>query len=379
MRILAVHPHDPTSPAEPWTVRIINLARELRKLGHEVRVVCFRLPGWRAAPPSGVVMVSRAPGALLGNSRRLLRWAKWADVVHLQKCFGHAAVPALCAAYLRGKPIHYDWDDWEEGIQREHGGSWPNIAYVALTERILPKLVDTVSVSSAALAERCRRLGVRPERISHVPVGADLKQFAPTVDPGAELRSVHCGREVVLYVGQLHGSHDAPLLLKAARNVLRESPTTCFLVVGEGGTRPELQRLTNQLGLERNVSFTGSVAHSEVPRYLALADVTVASLKGSEAAASKSPLKIAEYMAAGKAVVCTDVGEAARMVSGCGKLVPPGDAGSLGRAILEFLNDPDLRAKSGQAARRRAEETYNWTAGARTLEHAYRRALGLSD
>jgi glycosyltransferase involved in cell wall biosynthesis len=379
MRILAVHPHDPTNPLEPWTIRVVNLCKELRRLGHDVRLVCFRFPGCDSSVADRTRLLSREPRALLGNVGTVARWAQWADVVHIQKCLGHAAAPAVVAAYARRKPLHYDWDDWEEGIQREHRASRWMTAYVASTERLLPRLADTVSVSSDALRTRCLRMGMAADRICKVPVGADLGLFRP--DSASEpLRSrLGLTGDVVIYVGQLHGSHDAALLLKAAKLVLATRPDVTFLIVGEGATRAGLQDMAESLGLAQRVRFLGAVPHEEIPSYLALASVAVASLAGGEAAASKSPLKVAEYLAAGKAIVATDVGEARAMVDGCGVLVPPGDELAMARAILGYLGDPSTGREDGARARRRAEETYNWAAGARTLERAYRCALGLSD
>jgi glycosyltransferase involved in cell wall biosynthesis len=379
MRILAVHPHDPTSPLEPWTIRILSLAKELRRLGHAVRVVCFRLPGCAGSAPNGVSMLSREPRFFPANVRSVALWARWADIVHIQKCLGHAAAPAVVAAYAGRKPLHYDWDDWEEGIQREHRASRWMLAYVALTERLLPRLADTVSISSDALRTRCLRMGMAPDRICKVPVGADLAVFRPGISSEPLRSRLGLTGDVVIYVGQLHGSHDAPLLLKAAKLVLETRPHVTFLVVGEGATRPHLQRKAEALGFGQRIQFIGAVPHTEIPSYLALSTVAVASLAESEAAASKSPLKVAEYLAAGKAIVATDVGEARAMVGGCGALVPPGDEVALAGEISRYLEDPNARQRDGARARLRAEETYNWAAGAETLERAYRCALGLSD
>ncbi len=378
MKILGIHPHDPTSPLEPWTVRITSFAKELRLRGHEVRLVCFRFPGSQTIPSRGLLLLSRAFRALGRNVQIMVRCGQWADVIHLQKCYGYAAVPALAAAYLRKKPIHYDWDDWEEGIQREHRASLPMLTYVAIAERLLPKLVDTVTVSSEALWRRCEQLGVPASRIYHVPVGADVELFRPDIDSASLRAKLQLGENVVIYLGQLHGSHDAPLFLRAAKRIVCERSDVTFLVVGEGRGRPHLEKLTRQLGAASSVRFVGAVPHDTVPRHLALAKVAVAALGGGQAAASKSPLKLVEYMAAGKAIVSTNVGEAARMIGGCGTLVPPGDETAMADAVMRYLEDPVARQEDGARARLRAEEIYNWAAGARTLERAYCQAVGIT-
>ncbi len=90
---------------------------------------------------------------------------------------------------------------------------------------------------------------------------------------------------------------------------------------------------------------------------------------------SKRPLKICEYLAAGKAIVASDVGEVFRMVQGVGELTRPGDVGSLAAGIRKLLADDHLRRELGTRARARAEEKYNWQVTAENLLVAYKRDI----
>jgi len=108
-----------------------------------------------------------------------------------------------------------------------------------------------------------------------------------------------------------------------------------------------------------------------VPQYIAAADVAVACFEDNKQTRCKSPLKIVEYLASGKAIVASDMGEAAKMVRGCGVLVKPGDEISLAHGIEQLLDDPQLRTQLGLKARKRAEEKYNWGVTASNLLQAY--------
>jgi len=89
-----VHPHDIYSPSEPWTVRIVYIAREFAKKGHNVKLIYFPLE-WDKQKTleldRGIIVIpfSRKLGLhiLISNILRLYRIAKWADVIHFQKCF----------------------------------------------------------------------------------------------------------------------------------------------------------------------------------------------------------------------------------------------------------------------------------------------------
>ena len=115
MKILLVHPHDLFDKSEPWTIRILSLAKEISKKGHSVKLCYFPvLLGGKYASVTidnvECISLNRAPtiNSFLKNIRFLIYLGKWADIIHLQKCHCHAALPALIAAYIDTKPLHYD-------------------------------------------------------------------------------------------------------------------------------------------------------------------------------------------------------------------------------------------------------------------------------
>ena len=189
MKIMMVHPHDLFSKAEPWTTRIRNIAKEFKKNGHEVRVVYFPLtyrPDTKSFCRDGIeyIPLSRqvGEGNFLKNIRFFIEESKWADIIHFQKCFHYAALPALIGGFLNKKPIHYDWDDWEIKIfQYCAKQPWLVGIFLQTLERLIPILCDTVSVSSLRLKQECLSYGIREKRIFMAPVGADLELFHPCI------------------------------------------------------------------------------------------------------------------------------------------------------------------------------------------------------
>jgi len=384
VRILLIHPHDIYSHVEPWTVRIQHLAREFALRGHEVKLVYFPLDfepqdlrdrmhpdGYETLP------MCRWRKKLLTNMSRMLPLAEWADVVHFQKCHSWATVPAIYAAYRAGRPLHYDWDDWELAIYRYNPPSITTGYFLALFEGLLPGMVNTISYASQSLREMALEQGFPAENLFDGHVGADTTRFHPGHD-GQAVRQAH-GLEgtVVMYLGQLHGAQYAELFLHAARylNLMRADEQLQFVVVGHGGRFAELQELARQLGLADCVTFTGAIEHVKVPRYLAAADLVVACFEDNAQQRTKSPLKIAEYMACAKAIIASQVGEVPRMLGDAGLLVPPGDALAIASAVEQFLDDPDLARRLGAAARQRALDCYDWRVTASNMIEAYERAI----
>jgi len=386
MNILMVHPHDLFDKSEPWTIRIKSIAKEFVREGHKVRLCYFPLvindshyP--RSLDAIELIPLDRAPSpkAFIKNIIKLVRLSRWSDVVHFQKCHHYAAIPAVLAAYITGKPVHYEWDDWEEKIWYESCGRGLHSRFIGFSfkvlERWLPLLADSVSCASDHLKTLSRRFGVRKEYIFDAPVGADLEKFRVDIDGDWVRQKFNIQAELVLYIGQLHGAQYVDLLLKAVGHVHRILPQATFMIVGEGFLEPQLKKLAAELGLGDKVIFTGAVPHDDIPYYIRAADVCVASFKDTQVTICKSPLKLVEYLASGKPIVASNVGEVRKMVGGAGVLVEPGNWQALAEGILQLLQDIDLRKNLSGRARKRAEVKYNWRHTADSLLSAYNKIL----
>lgn len=386
-RILMVHPHDIYSSVEPWTRRIKSLASELIKNGYEVKIIYFPVSYSKVSKDYsedgyGVIPFNRYPSPFLflKNILKFIQLGRWADVIHLQKCHHYASIPAVISAYFNKKPLHYDWDDWEEMIWYESCGTNRHSRFIGLSfkilERFLPVLSDTVSVASECLKELALSFGLKAENIFPIPVGADLEQFNPVIEGDRIKQKYKITGPLILYVGQLHGAQYIDLFIKAMNIVLHKNKKVSFMIVGEGFMERKLKSLVAELGIAEKVIFTGSVPHHEIPEYIAAADICVAPFRDTKVTRCKSPLKIVEYLASGKAIVASNVGEVKKMVGGVGVLVKPDNFHLLAQGILRLLVDKELRDSIGRLARQRAENIYNWRVSTLSLMSAYKRAQG---
>lgn len=390
MRVLMLHPHDVRF--YPWTIRIIKLAEELAELGHEVHVACIEhkraaepdFPKLRELPDGKVryTLLRSRDNQTYKNISHVMQLARDADILHFQKCFASALIPALWAAWRWNKPLHYDWDDNETLILEAITGLPPGVFCQArFFERRLPDYVDTISVASDALGRACLALGFPESRMVKVPVGADLAAFSSGRGSAAFRREQPLAigdRPLVVYVGQLEGAAYASLFVRACALLADRFPEAVWAVVGGGEMLPDLEELAFELGLSHRLIFTDYLASDTIPEVLHAADIAVACFSDEEFVRCKSPLKVAEYLAAGKAIVASRVGEVPWMTGGAAVLVDPGSVEDLARGIGELLRDPERRRELGRTARARAESEINWKQSAKRLEEGYRIALSMS-
>ena len=143
------------------------------------------------------------------------------------------------------------------------------------------------------------------------------------------------------------------VLVEAAAILAQDRPHVSFEVAGDGPARPELERRIGELGLRDKFHLPGVVR--DIPGFLAPLDIAVLC---SESEGGSNAL--AEYMMAGRAIVATAVPGNVEMIDDGvhGLLVPPNDPPSLARAIRRLLCNPQLAARLGGAARRRAMEKF---------------------
>ena len=223
---------------------------------------------------------------------------------------------------------------------------------------------------SEPVADWVRGLGgADPASVHVVPNGVDTRRFTP-VEVRRRPSAFTFG-----FVGTLKPWHGVEDLVLAMRLVRRHDPACRLLVVGDGPERQRLVELAARHGLSGAVEFTGAADPADVPHHLARMDVAVAPYPPTEDFYF-SPLKIYEYLAAGLAVVTSDVGTLPDLMGGPGRpigvLYRAGSVVDLARKLLELRHDPVLRADLGRRGRRAMVDGHDWT-------HVLDRTLDLSE
>ena len=241
----------------------------------------------------------------------------------------------------------------------------------AWLERRLHGRMDAVLGNARAVVRQLAGEGVPPDRLGLHYNGVDIGAVDLETDLRGELK-LSSGATVLLLVANLISYKGHADLLHALSQVCDRLPNdwTLLCVGRDDGIGEALQALAAELGLSQHVRLLGP--RQDVPAFLHTADVGL--LCSHQEGFSNSLL---EYMAAGLAVVATDVGGNREAVAdgGTGLIVPARDPKRLGAAILQLVGDPAKRRAMGAAGRKRVAERFSIEASVSAYERLYERIV----
>jgi glycosyltransferase involved in cell wall biosynthesis len=301
--------------------------------------------------------------------------ARLAEQVHPDVLHAHSNhVNAQIALALRarfGIPVVYEArgfleETWRSRNSRGTDAETYQLARARETECMLA--ADAVVTLSEAMRSAIVERGVPADRVHVVGNGVDPRFL--TTSPLDEGRPFTVG-----VVGTLNAYEGIDVLIRAIAD-LRDDPgsdaPTRLLIVGDGPARADLESLTDSLGLQGTVAFTGRVPHSAVPGIYRSIDVYAVPRADLPVTRLVPPLKPVEAMGLGRPVIASDLAPLRELVGDDrGLLVPPGDRAALATAIARLRDDPRLRRTLGAAASSWAATHRTWAAAADTYQQIY--------
>lgn len=163
-------------------------------------------------------------------------------------------------------------------------------------------------------------------------------------------------------------------IVRIGEEIRHSLPGVTFILVGDGETRGEVERLA--LRTEHRSAFVFAGALDDIAPLLSKLDLFVLATE-----TEGLPVSIIEAMAMARPVIATSVGGIPEIVDDgvTGLLVPPGDDGALAAAIRRLLADRELAGRMGEAGRRRIRERFDMKMMVVRLEAIYRRVLTIGE
>lgn len=248
-----------------------------------------------------------------------------------------------------------------------------------LCEEVSLAGADRIIVVSTVLADMLRARGIEQEKIRVIPNGVDTQMFTPERDgAGFRARWNLDGKIVIGFIGTFGPWHGVENLVAAFVALLQARPDlhvhVRLLLVGDGAHMVAVRDLVAEHSLEPFVVFTGLLAQAEGPDAIAAFDIAVAPTVDNADGSSffGSPTKLFEYLAAGKATLCTAVAHVRDIIRDGenGLLVPPGDTQAMTDALERLIDDPALRSTLGCQARDDAVALHDYRIRIRQLVEA---------
>lgn len=256
---------------------------------------------------------------------------------------------------LLGARVIYEAHDWETTNPSRAKEPWAR-GLLHLLDRVALTRSAAVASLTQQFLDELARLGWQPLRSAVIPDAYDAEIYAPQPrDAAREALGMERSTFVVAYAGMTFAHRGLERLIDAWA-AARLPDAQLVLVGGRPREVAALQAQAAGLGCD-TIRFVAPQPQAMVARYLAAADVLA--LPDTVTDVTASPLKLFEYLAMGRPIICVDLPALREVVDEtAARFVRRGDSADLRAALAELAADRQRRERMGQAARRLAQQ---WT------------------
>ncbi len=338
-------------------IRCCGFAEQLRRYGVKTEVLSFGDNlGAKYAEEESTMSSFEKMRLVCGAFKRLSAQDR-DSIFYIQRFNYHAFAPFLMHLLKRGRMI-FDMDDWD---MREnpvyHFGFFPSSKAEFLT-RILAKRSIFCVAASAYLCDYLKRFN---ERVLYVPTGVDSDIFKPAYNAN--------GKETLVFswVGTVYHKEmleNILFLIDCFCRLLElcgeRCPAMLLEIAGEGRFFKDIGEEINRRKMAGKIILKGWIDPRDIPFYLEHVDIgLLPMIQDTRFNRSKSPTKLFEYMASGKPVVVSRLGEAARIIHDDYNGFTAKDKDEFIEKMRILVVDRKTRLRLAQASRATIEENYS--------------------
>jgi glycosyltransferase involved in cell wall biosynthesis len=380
--------HDIAGMAQGAAVQIRALDRELKHLGHTVDLRFLAAYGLGEVLTSQRLKKNRwlrcyghVPRLLVRNFLLLRRELACLqtfrpDVILAVSSYCNFSA-ALAARWLRlplvlfcEAPLEYEYSLFlTQYYPYPRLGRW--------FEGLSVQAAEQVVCISEILKGYLMRYDVPATKFTVIPNGVDHVSIRPR-EADLELQT-HLGlqnRLTIGFVGSFWFFASQSNFIRMAQSLCHDFPELVFLFVGGGDFAESLKNLGKKADLTPNFHFVGTLDHEMVPRYLSIMDIVLSPYRGDYLFYGSS-MKLLEYMAAGKALLATALGQIKELVQDGynGLLYESDDWEGMETKLRLLIENPELRRQLGANARHTVELGWTWEHQAKRLVEVLARAV----
>ena len=352
------------------TEHVHHTAQELRRRGHEVRIITSHFRGttpesefvhrigYNVLVPFNRAFVDFTVGLTLKQELRDYFARHDFDVVHTHCPFA-PSLPVLAILAANGPQVGTYHFTGGVGVLQD--------LFRGLLTQVADKLDARVAVSETAAATA---RAVVPGDYRVIPTGVDIERFTPSLAPFDEWRDPD--KVNLLFVGRLDPRKGLPLLIEAMPEVVaRTRGRARLLVIGDSYLRARFEASVPG-AVRDHVWFLGHVPREDLPRWYRTGDIFVSPASGNESFG----IVLLEAMASGCPVVASDIPGYRSVIQPDvnGVMFEQGNAAALANTLVQLVDDPERRRLLSARGRARALE-FAWPRVTDQIESLYREII----
>mgnify|MGYP001050437240 CR=1 FL=1 len=254
-------------------------------------------------------------------------------------------LPALLLKKLKSAPVMFWMQDlWPESLSATGAvRSKKILKIVDILVRFIYRGCDLILVQSRAFFEPIKRQGGDPDRVLYFPNSAEELYQPVILEEDAPERAVMPKGFCVTFAGNIGAAQDFETILNAAE-ILKDHTEINWVIIGDGRMFPWVQSQVIEQNLMQTVHLLGRYPVEAMPRFFALSDALLATLRKEPIFELTIPSKIQSYLACGKPIIAALDGEGARVIeeAGAGLTCPAENPEALAKTVLNLYNMPQL-------------------------------------
>ncbi|MCG6962561.1 MAG: glycosyltransferase family 4 protein [Acidobacteria bacterium] len=395
MRVLSIATTHPRHAGDSEPAYVLEVNRGLASLGHRITTLLPHAPGARLEETVDGIEVRRFRyflppsrqrlcynGGILPNLRR--SWMAWInlpfflaaqaaavarevrrlspDLVHCHWLISSGLMGAL-AAGARNRPL----------VVSAHGSDvfLQNLLFQTANRFVLER-ARVCTVNSAGTRTRVHNIDANA-RTEIVPMGIHPSLYGPHLASVEVRRRMGGGQPQVLFIGRFSRHKGVGHLVRAMPEIARTHPQARLALIGFGPEEANIRRAVAEAGLEDRVRLVGPIPHSEVPVWLASADLVVLPSEKVEGLG----VALLEALASGTPVVGSRVGGIPDVIRDgvTGLLCAPADPQDLAAKCTRLLGDEELRRRTTEEGRKLVTQAFSWERIASRFDDIFRELL----
>ena len=290
---------------------ISNLYKQLKELGHDVRIITLSQKGYDYVDGDVYYLKSFRlhiyPDARVRrpfNSKLINEIIEWSpDIIHSQTEFTTMIDAKSIASKLKIPQIHTYHTMYEDYLQYFLKGKIINRPRAAKLIKLLLNSMDRVIAPTGKVGDVLKEYGVETQ-VSIVPTGIDLSKFQKPFSEQErndlrEKYGFNKENKVIMYLGRIAKEKNIEEIIDLFKTSCCEDDNYRFLIVGGGPYLNILKDKVNKLNIENKVAFAGMVSPDKVYKYYKTSDIFV-----TASTSESQGLTYIESLACGCPVLC---------------------------------------------------------------------------